>query len=168
MFRHVGSQNCYFPCTFSGSYWRRCANKIREKMRKMTWDIGNQENPQHVGQMFKRQQERECGLLFTGAPGPQVLTSPSLLTWSNFWLNSCSFSVWPGLELSPSVKGFLVTCNKWHPNCQNTGSALGQTIDPAAAQSGKPGLHRSHTTFPTQAATPKSIRINLPRQQLAM
>lgn len=62
-------------------------------------------------------QERVCSFLFTGAPGPQALTGQSPLTWFNFWLNSCSFSVWPGLELSPSVKGFLVTCNKWHPNC---------------------------------------------------
>lgn len=68
--------------------------------------------------MFKCLKDGKKEYVTSCSPEPQDHTGtdqPSPLTWSNLWLNSRSFSVWPGLELSPSVKGFLVTCNKCHP-----------------------------------------------------
>lgn len=94
-------------------------NKGEHPRKKKTRPVGNQETPQQVGWMFRRRQDRDVASCPPAPPplGPQGQKGQNHLTWSNFWLNSCSFSIRPGLELSPSVKGFLVTCNTRHPNC---------------------------------------------------
>ena len=75
------------------------------------------EESQYDSSMFKRSKKGHVALVHWSPRTTQALTSQSPLTWSTLWLNSCSLFIWPGLELSPSVKGFLVTWNKCHPNC---------------------------------------------------